>query len=63
MAFQSYAIWPHMTVFENVAFSLRARGVRSPGRERKAQEALGLVQRDAFAQSGASQLSGGQQQR
>ena len=63
MVFQSYAIWPHMTVFENVAYGLRVRGVRSPEIERRVQEALGLVQMDAFARRGASQLSGGQQQR
>ncbi len=59
MVFQSYAIWPHMTVFENVAYGLRVRGVRSPELEVKVSEALALVQMEQFARRGASQLSGG----
>ncbi|HTX55013.1 MAG TPA: ABC transporter ATP-binding protein [Candidatus Baltobacteraceae bacterium] len=63
MVFQSYAIWPHMTVFENVAYGLRVRGVRGRELERQVHDALALVQMDAFVGRGASQLSGGQQQR
>jgi iron(III) transport system ATP-binding protein len=63
MVFQSYAIWPHMTVFENVAYGLRVR--RRPKAEiaDKVREALDLVQMGAYAHRHASQLSGGQQQR
>ncbi len=63
MVFQSYAIWPHMTVFENVAYGLRVRGVRGAELDRRVQEALAMVQMQAFVRRGASQLSGGQQQR
>jgi iron(III) transport system ATP-binding protein len=63
MVFQSYAIWPHMTVFENVAYGLRVR--RRPKAEiaEKVRAALDLVQMGEYAQRHASQLSGGQQQR
>jgi ABC-type Fe3+/spermidine/putrescine transport system ATPase subunit len=63
MVFQSYAIWPHMTVFDNVAFGLRARGI---GRERArpaVERALALVDLAGFGDRPATQLSGGQQQR
>jgi iron(III) transport system ATP-binding protein len=65
MVFQSYAIWPHMTVFENVAFPLRyrrPRPSRSEARER-AMAALALVRLDKLAGRPAPNLSGGQQQR
>jgi iron(III) transport system ATP-binding protein len=63
MVFQSYAIWPHMTVFQNVAYPLRGRGLgRSEIRER-AMAALRMVNLDDFAQRSAPKLSGGQQQR
>jgi iron(III) transport system ATP-binding protein len=61
MVFQSYAIWPHMSVLENVSFPLeiqRSRNVR-----KRAIEALALVGLEQFADRNASQLSGGQQQR
>ncbi len=63
MVFQSYAIWPHMTVFENVAFGLRARGIG--GRELAAPvwESLALVGLAELADRPATRLSGGQQQR
>ena len=63
MVFQSYAIWPHMTVFDNVAYGLRVR--RRPRAEiaTRVREALELVQMGAYADRRASQLSGGQQQR
>jgi iron(III) transport system ATP-binding protein len=65
MVFQSYAIWPHMTVFENAAFPLRV------GRERiskselnhRVEEALAVAQIGEYASRMATQLSGGQQQR
>jgi iron(III) transport system ATP-binding protein len=70
MVFQSYAIWPHMTVMGNVTFSLSYRGNAGTGRgiprsERRARgmEALKLVQLDHLADRKAPFLSGGQQQR
>ncbi len=63
MVFQSYAIWPHMTVYENVAFGLRVRRKSAVEIEEKVRSALDLVQMGGFADRHASQLSGGQQQR
>ena len=63
MVFQSYAIWPHMTVFENVAYGLRVRRESKEQIAEKVDHALDMVQMRAFATRGASQLSGGQQQR
>jgi ABC-type Fe3+/spermidine/putrescine transport system ATPase subunit len=63
MVFQSYAVWPHMTVFDNVAYGLR---VRKQGRDeikKNVERALDLVQMRHLADRGASKLSGGQQQR
>ncbi len=65
MVFQSYAIWPHMTVYDNVAFPL-AHGQKKLPRKvvrERVMRALSLVQLDALAQRPAPQLSGGQQQR
>lgn len=61
--FQSYALFPHMTVAENVAFGLRLRGERGTTLKRRVSEMLDLVGLGAFAQHYPSQLSGGQQQR
>jgi iron(III) transport system ATP-binding protein len=63
MVFQSYAIWPHMTVFENVAYGLRVRRKGNAEIEEKVKAVLDLVQMGAYASRHASQLSGGQQQR
>lgn len=63
MVFQSYAIWPHMTVFENVAYGLRVRRLPEAEIKEKVAQALDLVKMGAFASRNASQLSGGQQQR
>jgi iron(III) transport system ATP-binding protein len=65
MVYQSYAIWPHMTVFENVAFPLRASKRRMSSSEisRRVEAALAIVQLDGYAGRMAPQLSGGQQQR
>ncbi len=63
MVFQSYAIWPHMTVFENVAFGLRARGVGARDLTAQVRESLSLVGLADFADRPATRLSGGQQQR
>jgi len=63
MVFQSYAVWPHMTVFDNVAYGLRVR--KQPAAELAAnvEKALDLVQMRHLADRPASKLSGGQQQR
>jgi putative spermidine/putrescine transport system ATP-binding protein len=63
MVFQSYALFPHLTIGENVAFGLRTRGVRRDDRERRVAEALGLVGLGHVADRKPAQLSGGQQQR
>jgi ABC-type Fe3+/spermidine/putrescine transport system ATPase subunit len=63
MVFQSYAIWPHMTVFDNVAYGLRVRRVGAQEIRDRVRQALALVQMDAYETRRASQLSGGQQQR
>jgi iron(III) transport system ATP-binding protein len=67
MVFQSYAIWPHMTVFENVAFPLRvrARGQRPGKREitERVQRVLETMELLQYADRHATKLSGGQQQR
>ena len=63
MVFQSYAIWPHMTVFENVAYGLRVRRKSKAEIQDKVRGALDLVQMGGYADRHASQLSGGQQQR
>jgi iron(III) transport system ATP-binding protein len=63
MVFQSYAIWPHMTVFDNVAFGFRARGIRREKARPAIERALALVDLAGFADRPATQLSGGQQQR
>jgi iron(III) transport system ATP-binding protein len=65
MVFQSYAIWPHMTVFANVAFPLRQLNPKPSRREirERVDEALALVQLDGLADRPAPFLSGGQQQR
>lgn len=64
MVFQSYAIWPHLTVFNNVAFPLKAAGQRNLKSMRdKVARALDLVGLSGFEDRSATQLSGGQQQR
>ncbi|MGY2049753.1 ABC transporter ATP-binding protein [Methylobacterium sp. JK268] len=63
MVFQNYAIFPHLNVFENVAFPLRARGVKRALIREKVAAALDLVRLGPLADRYARQLSGGQQQR
>jgi len=63
MMFQSYALWPHMTVAQNVAFGLEERRVPRAEIRRQVGEALESVRMGAFAERRPNQLSGGQQQR
>src|SRR5882762_4852668 len=63
MVFQSYAVWPHMTVFDNVAYGLRVRKLPRAEIATQVERALDLVQMRAFADRSAALLSGGQQQR
>ena len=63
MVFQNYAIFPHLTVEENVAYGLKARKVPKAEIEKKVQEALELVQIGHLAKRKPNELSGGQQQR
>jgi putative spermidine/putrescine transport system ATP-binding protein len=63
MVFQNYALFPHMTVGENLSFPLEVRGMGKDERQRKIARALDMVQMAAFAHRRPAQLSGGQQQR
>jgi iron(III) transport system ATP-binding protein len=63
MVFQNYALWPHMTVQENVAYGLELRRVAAGEKQRRVQEALEMVRMSAYATRSPNQLSGGQQQR
>ncbi|MFZ0634830.1 MAG: ABC transporter ATP-binding protein [Candidatus Acidiferrales bacterium] len=61
--FQSYALFPHLSVFENVAYGLRVHGVAKPEIPSRVEQALEMVKIREFARSAPSRLSGGQQQR
>ncbi|OMP91744.1 ABC transporter substrate-binding protein [Raoultella terrigena] len=63
MVFQDYALWPHMTVAQNIAFPLRMRGVPRGERQTRVNAALARVGLTGFAERKPSGLSGGQQQR
>ena len=63
MVFQNYALFPHMTVAENLSFPLEVRKMGKSDREKKIMRALGMVQMQDFAGRRPTQLSGGQQQR
>lgn len=63
MVFQSYAVWPHMNVFDNVAYPLKIQKIPKEERKERVLHALGLVHLDEYAERFPSQLSGGQQQR
>lgn len=63
MVFQNYALWPHMTVWENVAYGLGLRKTPAAEQKQRVQEALDMVRMPEYAQRTPNQLSGGQQQR
>ncbi len=63
LVFQSYALFPHMTVFENVAFGLRRKGDSGPSLTARVEEALAMVRLEGYGERYPRQLSGGQQQR
>ncbi len=63
MVFQSYALFPHLSVLDNVAYGLKLRGVATTERHKRAQELLDIVGLGDYSKRGVSQLSGGQQQR
>ena len=63
IVFQSYALWPHMTVAENVAYGLDVAGIRNPERARRVEDALALVDLQGFGDRRPALLSGGQRQR
>ncbi|HET8585765.1 MAG TPA: ABC transporter ATP-binding protein, partial [Casimicrobiaceae bacterium] len=63
MMFQSYALWPHMSVAGNIGYGLRMRGVAKDAIARRVDELLALMQMQGFAARPVTQLSGGQRQR
>ena len=63
LVFQHYELFPHMTVFDNVAYGLRLRNIREPELSKRVREALAIVRVEELEQRGAKQLSGGQEQR
>ena len=63
IVFQSYALWPHMTVAENVSYGLTVAGVKEPECSKRVDAALALVELVGFAQRRPAHLSGGQRQR
>ncbi len=63
MVFQSYNLWPHMTVYENMAFGLKLRKVPKAEQKRRITEMLELVKMPGFEKKYPTQMSGGQQQR
>jgi iron(III) transport system ATP-binding protein len=63
MVFQNYALWPHMTVFQNVAYGLRLRGLRGTALQARVEDGLRMVNLGGLGSRYPGQLSGGQQQR
>jgi putative spermidine/putrescine transport system ATP-binding protein/spermidine/putrescine transport system ATP-binding protein len=63
MMFQSYALFPHMTIAQNVAFGLERRGIRGEAARKEVERALDMVRLPGFGERLPKQLSGGQQQR
>src|SRR6516165_1932398 len=62
LVFQTYALWPHMSVAENVAYGLRVRGLRKADIAARVAQALKMVRLDGYEERRPNQLSGGQQQ-
>ena len=63
MVFQNYALWPHMTVYGNLAFGLQIRKVPKPEINKRIKKVLGMVQLEGYENRYPRQMSGGQQQR
>ena len=63
MVFQSYALWPHMTVAENVGYPLKLKKVNGAARHKQVMAALEVVELGAYADRSPQELSGGQRQR
>jgi len=63
MVFQNYALWPHLTIEQNVAYGLEVRGLSEKAIKDKVREVLDIVQMEEYAERTPNQLSGGQQQR
>ncbi len=63
MVFQSYAIFPHLNVFKNIAFGLRKEGLSKPELEARVHEALAMIRLEGYGERAAHELSGGQRQR
>jgi ABC-type Fe3+/spermidine/putrescine transport system ATPase subunit len=63
MVFQSYALWPHLSIAENVGYGLKMRGIARPEREHRVRQSLARVRLEAFIDRYPHELSGGQQQR
>lgn len=63
MVFQSYALWPHMSVADNIGYPLRLRGVSGDGYRQRVAQALALVALEPYAERSPQALSGGQRQR
>jgi iron(III) transport system ATP-binding protein len=63
MVFQNYALWPHMTVYDNISYGLKIRNISMTQRVSRSKEVLKTVQMEEYATRYPNQLSGGQQQR
>lgn len=63
MVFQSYAIFPHLNVFDNIAYGLRKAGISGSEKRRRVNEALAMIKLEGFGSRRGDQLSGGQRQR
>src|SRR3989475_2430393 len=63
MVFQNYALWPHLTVAQNVVYGLEVRSLSAAEKKTRVAEALAIVQMERYAEHAPNQLSGGQQQR